>query len=81
MQNTWKVFLLYLFTFYILSLSVSHSFFKIFIGVYLIYNVVSVSFFFWLRWVFVAACRLSLVAPSGGWGVALGLTGSRAWAQ
>ena len=24
-------------------------------------------FFFWLRWVFVATCRLSLVAASGGY--------------
>ena len=36
--------------------------------------------YFWLHWVFVAACRLSLVAASGGYFL-LWLAGSRAQAQ
>ena len=47
-------------------------FFFFLLSIYWVYfnltvRLVFLSFFFWLRWVFVAACRLSLVAESGGY--------------
>ena len=34
---------------------------------FFLYKIIYLFFYFWLRWVFVAACRLSLVAESGGY--------------
>ena len=35
--------------------------------IYFFINLLSIYFYFWLHWVFIAACRLSLVAASGGY--------------
>ena len=42
-------------------------------------NLFIIIYFFWLRWVFVAACRLSLVVASGGYSLLWGAGFSLPW--